>query len=62
MGPDLHLIARLYKVLSLSADERLALRQRISSRLLRSVHQYLLRVVAGSAAEESIRRQSDGDS
>jgi hypothetical protein len=40
MGPALHLIARLYRVeerakaLSLSADERLALRQRVSARLI----------------------------
>src|SRR3982074_329663 len=48
MGPALHLIARLYaveeraKALSLSADERLALRQRVSARLLGRLHQYLL--------------------
>src|SRR5947209_13821029 len=48
MGPALHLIARLYaveeraKVLSLSAEQRLALRQRVSARLLARLHQYLL--------------------
>ena len=47
MGPALHLIARLYaveeraKVLSLSAEQRLALRQRLSARLLEKLHQYL---------------------
>jgi hypothetical protein len=48
MGPALHLIARLYRVeerakaLSLSADERLALRQRVSARLIDKLHRYLL--------------------
>ena len=48
MGPALHLIARLYavedraKALSLSAEQRLALRQRVSARLLAKLHQYLL--------------------
>jgi transposase len=48
MGPALHLIARLYAVenraqaLSLSAEHRLSLRQRISARLLGKLHQYLL--------------------
>lgn len=48
MGPALHLIARLYAVeeraraLSLSAEQRLALRQRVSARLLGQLHQYLL--------------------
>jgi len=48
MGPALHLIARLYaveeraKVLSLSAQERFALRQRVSARLMGKLHQYLL--------------------
>jgi transposase len=48
MGPALHLIARLYavedraKALSLSAEQRLALRQRVSARLLEKLHQYLL--------------------
>jgi transposase len=52
MGPALHLVARLYavedraKVLSLSAEQRLALRQRISARLLRKLHQYLLELQA----------------
>ena len=48
MGPALHLVARLYavedhaKALSFSAEQRLALRQRISARLLRKLRQYLL--------------------
>jgi len=48
MGPALHLIARLYRVeerakaLSLSADERLVLRRRVSARLVEKLHQYLL--------------------
>jgi transposase len=48
MGPALHLIARLYaveeraKALSLSAEQRFALRQRVSARLLAKLHQYLL--------------------
>jgi transposase len=48
MGPALHLIARLYAVeeraraLSLSAGQRLALRQRVSARLLEKLHKYLL--------------------
>jgi transposase len=48
MGPALHLIARLYaveeraRVLSLPAEQRLALRQRVSKRLLGNLHQYLL--------------------
>jgi transposase len=48
MGPALHLIARLYAVeerakkLSLSAQERFALRQRVSARLMKKLHQYLL--------------------
>ena len=48
MGPALHLIARLYRVEerakapSLSADERLALRQRVSARLIEKLHRYLL--------------------
>jgi transposase len=48
MGPALHLIARLYaveeraKTLSLSAEQRLELRQRISARLVGQLHQYLL--------------------
>jgi hypothetical protein len=50
MGPALHLIARLYAVeepartLSLSAEQRLALRQRASARLLDKLHQYLLKL------------------
>jgi hypothetical protein len=48
MGPALHLIARLYAVeerartLSLSAEQRLALRQRVSAQLVGKLHQYLL--------------------
>src|SRR6201993_181280 len=46
MGPALHLIARLYAVeeraKALSAEQRLALRQRVSARLLGKLHQYLL--------------------
>src|SRR5579863_3991602 len=48
MGPALHLIARLYaveeraKALSLAAEQRLALRQRVSARLIDRLHQYLL--------------------
>lgn len=48
MGPALHLVARLYaveeraKTLSLSAEQRLALRQRVSGRLIEKLHQYLL--------------------
>lgn len=50
MGPVLHLIARLYaveeraKTLSLSAEQRFALRQRISARLITKLHKYLLRL------------------
>ena len=50
MGPALHLIARLYaveeraKALLLSGEERFALRQRVSARLLGKLHQYLLEV------------------
>ena len=48
MGPALHLIARLYaveeraKALSLSAEQRLELRKRISARVLEKLHKYLL--------------------
>jgi transposase len=46
MGPALHLIARLYRVeesaRGLSAEQRLALRQRVSARLIRKFHTYLL--------------------
>jgi transposase len=48
MGPALHLIARLYRVeerakaLSLSAEQRLKLRERVSSRLIDKLHRYLL--------------------
>ena len=48
MGPALQLIACLYameeraKALSLSAEQRWALRQRVSARLLEKLHQYLM--------------------
>jgi len=48
MGPALYLIARLYaveeraKALTLSAEQRLALRQRVSARLIEKLHRYLL--------------------
>ncbi len=48
MGPALYLIARLYvveeraKALSLSAEQRLALRQRVSVRVMGKLHRYLL--------------------
>jgi len=48
MGAALHLIARLYAVedrakrLALSAEQRLALRQRVSARLMGKLHHYLL--------------------
>ncbi|HEV2690811.1 MAG TPA: IS66 family transposase, partial [Bryobacteraceae bacterium] len=48
MGPALHLIARVYaveeraKALSLSAEQRLALRQRVSAGLLEKLHRYVL--------------------
>jgi transposase len=48
MGPALYLITRLYaveeraKALSLSAEQRFALRQRVSARLLGKLHKYLL--------------------
>lgn len=47
MGPALHLIARLYaaearaRALPLSAQQRFALRQRVSARLLKRLHTYL---------------------
>ena len=47
IGPALHLIARLYaveeraKALALSAEQRFALRQRVSARLLQKLHKYL---------------------
>lgn len=50
MGPVLHLIARLYaveeraKALSLSGEHRLALRQRLSARLITKLHKYLLQL------------------
>jgi transposase len=50
MGPALHLIAGLYRVeerakaLSLSAEQRLKLRQRVSSRLIDKLHRYLLKL------------------
>ena len=48
MGPALHLIARLYavedraKTLALSAEQRRALRQHVSARLMKKLHHYLL--------------------
>jgi transposase len=48
MGKVLHLIARLYaveeraKALTLGAEERFALRQRVSKKLLEKLHRYLL--------------------
>ena len=48
MGPALHLIARLYaveeraKTLTLSAEQRMALRKRVSARLLEKLHKYLV--------------------
>ena len=48
MGPALHLIARLYamedraKALALSGEQRLALRKRVSARLMERLHKYLL--------------------
>lgn len=50
MGSALHLIARLYRVeerakaLSLSAEQRLKLRQQVSSRLIDKLHRYLLKL------------------
>jgi hypothetical protein len=62
MGPALHLIARLYAVedrakrLALSAEQRLALRQRVSARLMEKLHHYLLEFEAGGFAEEPVWR------
>jgi transposase len=65
MGPALHLIARLYaveeraKALSLSAAQRWELRQRVSARLLRKLHRYLVelrqQVLPKSPAGASVR-------
>jgi transposase len=50
MGPMLHLIGRLYAVedrarqLLLTAEQRLALRQRVSSPLIGKLHKYLLKL------------------
>jgi hypothetical protein len=44
------------KPLSLSAEQRLRLRQRVSARLLGKPHQYSGGTAAGGSAEESIRR------
>jgi transposase len=65
MGPALHSIARLYsveeraKALSLSAEQRWALRQLVSARLLGKLHQYLLElqpeVLAKSPAGAAVR-------
>ena len=62
MGPALHLIARLYRVeerakaLSLSAKQRLELRQRVSSRLIDKLHRYLLKLQQEVSAEEPLWR------
>jgi len=48
MGPALHLIARLYRVeerakdLGLTAEERLALRRRVSAGIVKRLHDYVL--------------------
>jgi transposase len=48
MAPALHLIARVYaiedraKAMALSAEQRLALRKRVSARLMAKLHKYLL--------------------
>ena len=48
LGPTLHLIARVYavedraKALALSGEQRLALRKRVSARLMERLHKYLL--------------------
>ena len=65
MGPALHLIARLYAVeeraraLALSTEQRHALRQRVSARLLGKLHQYLLelqpKVLPRSPAGAAVR-------
>jgi transposase len=53
MGPALHLIARVYavedraKALGLSAEQRLALRKRISARLMEKLHNYLSELKGG---------------
>ena len=63
MGPALHLIARLYaveeraKALSLSAEQRLALRQRVSARLIGQAAPVFAGAAAGGSAEESGRRR-----
>ena len=63
MGPALHLIARLYaveeraKALSLSAEQRLALRQRVSARLIGQAPPVSAGAAAGGSAEESVRRR-----
>jgi hypothetical protein len=50
MGPVLHLIGRLYAVedrarqLALTAEQRLALRRRVSSPLIGKLHKYLLKL------------------
>ena len=61
MGPALHLIARLYAVeerarrLSLSAEQRFVLRQRVSARLLGKLHQYLLELQPESPSGAAVR-------
>ena len=58
MGPALHLIARLYavedraKALRLSAEQRFALRQRVSTRLLGKMHKYRKRLTNGVPAAQ----------
>src|SRR5258708_9207402 len=48
MGPALHLIARLYGVedraKGLTAEERLALRQRLSAPVMEKLHKYVLEI------------------
>ena len=48
MGKALHLIAKLYRVedraKGLSAEERLALRQRLSAPVMAKLHAYLLKI------------------
>ena len=53
MGPALHLIARLYRVedrakdLGLTAEERLALRRKVSARIVKRLHNYVLGLKSG---------------
>ena len=63
MGKALHLIAQLYRVedraRELSAEERLALRQRLSAPVMRKLHAYLLQlreeVLPKSPAARAVR-------